>query len=111
MRKYLFQAYRIEPLIYEHYSQIPPVKINRATKLSEKEIAVESKGDSYASGWLKSLWGLASKSPPMVAEYADGQVQLPKGECEKADGILKEQKGQLYPAVKLNFGFWPNRTS
>jgi len=88
-------AYRIEPLIYEHYSEIPPVQINRATRLSEKEIEDEGvKVESSAAGWLKSLWGMASKSPPMVAEYhADGQVQLPKGECEKTDTILKERKG------------------
>ena len=88
------QAYRIEPLIYEHYSQIPPVKINRATKLSEKEIEDLPKTESAAGGWLKSLLSLTSKSPTNVAEYhADGQVQLPKGEGEKVDEILKERKG------------------
>ena len=106
---FYLQAYRIEPLIFEHYSHIPPVKINRAAKSTEKEFDDSPTKDTTAAGWIKSWFSQASKSPLSVAEYhseGKGQVELPKGEFEKTEDVLKERKGEFlhfYVSFELRF--------
>ncbi len=90
----LLKAYRLEPLIYEHYAEIPPVRINEITKQNANS-QDENRKEGIASVWLKSWFGNTQKPGQQTTEYhGNDNVDLPKSQMEKVDDILKEKKGK-----------------
>eukprot|EP00112_Aurelia_sp_Birch-Aquarium-sp1_P003732 Seg142.1 transcript_id=Seg142.1/GoldUCD/mRNA.D3Y31 product="Phospholipase DDHD1" protein_id=Seg142.1/GoldUCD/D3Y31 len=118
-------AYRIEPLIYEHYGKIPPVKINQATKSSgndRDELLV--KKENAAAGWIKSWFSHAPKMATDLAGFhSDGKVDLPKSEMEKVEDLLKEKKAlkhrldytlesgfvEYFSAITSHMSYWESQ--
>eukprot|EP00794_Sanderia_malayensis_P017824 gene17824-19605_t len=121
-------AYRLEPLIYEHYAEIPPVRINQVTKSpsrATKDAGNENKKD-IAAGWLKSWFSSSSpeKSNAKMAEYhGNDAVDLPKGQMEKTDDILKAKKAlknrldytlesglvEYFSAITSHMAYWESQ--
>eukprot|EP00795_Rhopilema_esculentum_P013592 gene13592-4487_t len=85
-------AYRLEPLIYEHYADIPPVKIKRLTKSGSIDENEESSlRETGSANWFKSWFNNPSKIPPKAASFHDEHVELQQ-ETEQVMDILKERK-------------------
>ena len=83
-------------MIYEHYGQIPAVKINQVAKKDPTKGSDDlTRKDSAATGWIKSWFSPVKAAAPENPQYhGEEHVDLPKGETEKTEELLKEKKGK-----------------
>ena len=92
-----FQAYRLEPLIYDYYSEIPPVRLAKVGVITES--ASTASKQASAGSWLRGWFGTSHKNTLKTehVEYksADSQVtDLPKSSEEKIESILQGNKSE-----------------
>ena len=88
-----FQAYRLEPLIYDYYSEVPPVRLSQ---VGYKEQGTPSPTKSTGS-WLRGFFvSKPSTSKTDVIEFkkSESEVELPKNEAEKTEEVLKDKKSE-----------------
>lgn len=89
-------AYRLEPVIYDYYSSIPPVRLTHVDGTLEPKQKIKP---PQGGGWLRSLFGskaaaAAANEPIEYQSKEDGSnIDLPKAaQFEKTDEILKGRK-------------------
>lgn len=84
-------AYRLEPLIYDYYADIPPVRLSQIGMKQKSTSNISGKG---ASGWLKGFFSSKSNKTedPIIFKNEEGEVDLPKSEDEKTQEILEGKK-------------------
>lgn len=85
-------AYRLEPLIYDYYSEVPPVRVSQVgCKDNETPSTTKSTGS-----WLRGFFASkTSTSKADVIEYKKDEsevVELPKHDVEKTEEVLKDKK-------------------
>ena len=80
------KAYRLEPLIYEHYSNIPPVRVTRVCAELEKP-KHQTGGYLTHGSWLSALFKAGKEIELHVGDSID--IPSPKLNAEKQNESVR----------------------
>lgn len=118
-------AYRLEPLIYDYYAKIPPVRLAHVGP-SGVEPTTSKFPTPPGGGWLKSIFGSrlqANDNPLTAVEYqGSDKVDIPKATFEKTEETLQDKKKldprldyvleqsmvEYFSAITSHQGYWHN---